>query len=66
MARWQDEPQRGQTVWRSHQNGKIVYVDYSNRMVMVNFYDHGYQAIELDIFFGSFDEKLNQWILIGD
>lgn len=66
MARWQDEPQSGQSVWHNDRNGKIVYIDYDNKSAFVTFYEKGHQTFELDVFFGAFDERLNQWILQGE
>lgn len=65
MASWQDEPQVGQTVWTDERkNGIITGISRSDGLVYCNFYKNGLDILELDLFFGMFDERLNQWIII--
>lgn len=64
MANWQEQPMNGQSVWHEHKNGRIERIDAANKTVYCDFYDHGSLALELDEFFGCFDEQLNQWVLI--
>lgn len=65
MASWQDDPEVGQTVWTDeHKNGIITGISRSERIVYVNHYERGHQVYELDVFFGMFDERLNQWVII--
>jgi hypothetical protein len=64
MANWQSMPAIGQSVWcLSHGNGTITNVDKGADMVWAK-YTKGPLAHDLDEFFGCFDEKLNQWVLI--
>lgn len=65
MANWQDAPQVGQTVWcESHKNGVITGVDWESNLVYVNHYTYGFSIYEMDEFFGCFDERLNQWVIV--
>lgn len=65
MASWQGEPQVGQSVWcDSHKNGIITRIDWKERLVYANHYASGTTIYELDEFFGAFDERLNQWVII--
>lgn len=65
MARWQEKPEVGNSVWTLEDgNGTIEYIDYNNRLVLVHFhYLKKDTTIELDSFFGCLDERLNQWII---
>lgn len=64
MASWQERPYTGASVWcLQHGNGKIEYIDHSLGMVYCDFYSNGHHPIELDDFDGSFDERLNQFII---
>lgn len=65
MAAWQEEPYIGQSVWcDSHKNGIITGVDRANSTVHANHYVYGHRTYELDEFFGCFDERLNQWVIV--
>lgn len=65
MARWQEEPWVGHSVWcDSHKNGIITRIDRANKTVTADHYEHGFKTYDLDEFFGCFDERLNQWIII--
>lgn len=65
LPSWQDQPQVGQSVWDMVRgNGVITRVDYAGKNVYVNHYENGQGVYELSEFFGMFDERLNQWVLI--
>lgn len=64
MARWQEEPYTGQSVWHEHKNGVIDGIDYSTKTIYVDFYEKGRKSFEMDEFFGMYDDALKQWVLI--
>lgn len=64
MASWQEEPRTGHSVWHNHKNGVINNIDYRERIIYVNFYDKGRGEFTFDDFLGTFDEALNQWVIV--
>jgi hypothetical protein len=66
MASWQEEPYTGQSVWDDFKNGIIEGIDYESHTIYVSYYEKGRKKYTFDDFFGNFDEKLNQWILLGE
>lgn len=65
MASWQESVLVGQSVWsESHKNGIVKAIDYQNDTVYCDHYKNGHQTYTLDDFFGCFDERLKQWIII--
>lgn len=64
MADWQEEPRVGHSVWAEHKNGVIDGIDYSTRTVYVDFYKKGRGSFEMDEFFGMWDDRLQQWVIV--
>lgn len=63
MTRWNEKPRVGQSVWTDHKNGVIESIDWLTQTAFCNFYDKGYDTLELDIFLGCWDDRLQQWVI---
>lgn len=63
---WQDDPQRGQSVWTEESaNGVIVDIDYRERVADVKWHNSGkIEEIHFDEFFGCWQQGLNQWVIV--
>jgi len=69
MPSWQEEIQTGQGIWTDEdKNGKITDVDWENQMVFAEHYRQDGSTVkrcyEFDEVAGSYDERLNQWIIV--
>lgn len=64
MASWQEQPHAGSSIWsEDKKNGIITRVDWQGKSVYANHYDNGTAVYDLDDVIGTYDERLNQWIL---
>lgn len=55
MAAWEQQPEAGQKFWQEGTgSGKITYVSYGDKEIIVDFYEKGSRTYE-------FDEVLGNW-----
>jgi len=69
MPSWQQDIQVGQGIWTdADKNGKITDIDHENQMIFAEHYGRGdtttKRCYEFDDIMGSFDERLNQWVIV--
>lgn len=68
-SRKSTNPVIADTVWHvEYGNGKVYGIDWDNMLVAVEFYGWANhppvnKSMEMDDFFGMFDEQLNQWVI---
>jgi len=54
----------GDSVWTLERaNGVVDYIDYEAGTADVNHYDNGRKTYDFDIFYGNWDDQLNQWVI---
>lgn len=66
MASWQERPSPGMAIWHpEYKNGVIREIDYDNdKLVYCDFYDNGLHTVAYEDVYGTFDERLNQFVLM--